>query len=43
MGKGKGGGECIKKLLMGKSEEKRPLGRPRRVWMDNIKIDLKHI
>jgi hypothetical protein len=28
------------RLLVGKPEEKRPLGRPRRRWMDNIKIDL---
>jgi hypothetical protein len=28
---------------MGKPEGKRPLGRPRRTWMDNIKIDLLEI
>jgi hypothetical protein len=28
------------RLLMGKPEGKRPLGRPRRRWLDNIKIDL---
>jgi hypothetical protein len=27
-------------LLVGKPEGKRPLGRPRRRWTDNIKIDL---
>jgi hypothetical protein len=27
-------------LLMGKLEGKRPLGRSRRRWMDNIKVDL---
>jgi hypothetical protein len=26
---------------MGKSEVKRPLGRPKRRWVDNIKIDLE--
>jgi hypothetical protein len=26
---------------MGKPEGKRPLGRPRRRWVDNIKMDLK--
>jgi hypothetical protein len=26
-----------------KPERKRPLGRPRRKWMDNIKIDLREI
>jgi hypothetical protein len=27
-------------LLVGKPEGKRPLGRPRRRWVDNIRIDL---
>jgi hypothetical protein len=27
------------RILVGKSEEKRPLGRPRSRWVDNIKID----
>jgi hypothetical protein len=26
------------RILVGKPEENRPLGRPRRVWVDNIKI-----
>jgi hypothetical protein len=30
----------VYRLLVGKPEGKRPLGRPRRRWMDNIKIDL---
>jgi hypothetical protein len=30
-------------LLVGKPEGKRPLGRPRRRWVDNIKIDLLEI
>jgi hypothetical protein len=29
------------RILMGKLEEKIPLGRPRRRWVDNIKIDLR--
>jgi hypothetical protein len=29
------------KILVGKPEGKRPLGRPRRGWEDNIRIDLK--
>jgi hypothetical protein len=29
--------------LVGKPEVKRPLGRPRHKWEDNIKIDLKEI
>jgi hypothetical protein len=28
---------------VGKPEGKRPLGRPRRRWVDNIKIDLRDI
>jgi hypothetical protein len=31
------------RLLVGKLEGKRPLGRPRRRWIDNIKIDLLKI
>jgi hypothetical protein len=31
------------RILMGKLEGKRPLGRPRRRWVDNIKIDLREI
>jgi hypothetical protein len=31
------------RLLVGKAEGKRPLGRPRRNWVDNIKIDLLEI
>jgi len=29
------------RVLVGKPEGKRPLGRPRRRWNDNIKIDLQ--
>jgi hypothetical protein len=29
--------------LVGKQEGKRPLGRPRRRWIDNIKMDLLEI
>jgi hypothetical protein len=31
------------RLLVGKPEGKRPLGRPRRRWVDNMKMDLGHI
>jgi hypothetical protein len=31
------------RLLIGKPERKRPLGRPRRKWIDNIKMDLLDI
>jgi hypothetical protein len=30
-------------ILVGKREEKGPLGRPRRSWVDNIKMDLREI
>jgi hypothetical protein len=30
-------------ILVGKPEGKRPLGRPRRRFVDNIKIDLREI
>jgi hypothetical protein len=30
-------------ILVGKPEEKRLLGRPRRRWVDNIKIDVREI
>jgi hypothetical protein len=30
----------VYRLLVGKPGGKRPLGRPRRRWIDNIKIDL---
>jgi hypothetical protein len=33
----------VYKLLVGNPEGKRPLGRPRRWWVDNIKIDLLEI
>jgi hypothetical protein len=33
----------VYRLLVGKPEGKRPLGRPRRRWMDNIKKDLLEI
>jgi hypothetical protein len=31
------------RLLVGKQEGERPLGRPRRRWVDNIKMDLLEI
>ena len=30
-------------VLIGKPEGKRPIGRPRRRWEDNIKMDLKEM
>jgi hypothetical protein len=31
------------RILVGKPEGKRPLGKPRRRWVDNIKMDLREI
>jgi hypothetical protein len=33
----------VYKVLVGKPEGKRPLGRPRRRWEDNIKADLQEV
>jgi len=33
----------VYRVLVGKSEGKRPLGRPRHKWEDNIKIDLQEV
>jgi hypothetical protein len=33
----------VYRLLVGKIEGKRPIGRPRRRWIDNIKMDLLEI
>jgi len=33
----------VYRVLMGKSEGKRPLGRPKPRWEDNIKIDLQEV
>jgi hypothetical protein len=38
-----GEGRCVHRVLVGRSEGKRPLGRPRRRWEDNIKMDLTEI
>jgi hypothetical protein len=39
MGKGRG----VYKVLVGKPEGKRPLGRPRHRWEDDFRIDLQEI
>jgi len=39
MGKGRG----VYRVLVGKPEGKRPLGRPRRRWEGNIKMDLQEV
>jgi hypothetical protein len=33
----------VYKVLMGKPEGKRPLGRPRRRWKDGIRMDIREI
>jgi hypothetical protein len=33
----------VYRVLVGKPEGKRPLGRPRRRWEDNIKMDLQDV
>jgi len=39
MGEGRG----VHRVLVGKPDGKRPLGRPRRRWEDNIKMDLREV
>jgi hypothetical protein len=35
------GGEGVYRVLLGKPEGQRPLGRPRDRWQDNIKMNLQ--
>jgi hypothetical protein len=39
MGEGRG----VYRVLVGRPEDKRPLGRPRHRWEDNIKMELREI
>jgi hypothetical protein len=39
MGEGRG----VYRVLVGKPEGKRPMGRPRRTWEDNTKMDLEEV
>jgi hypothetical protein len=39
MGKGRG----VYRVLVGKPEGRRPMGRPRRRWEDNIRMDLREV
>ena len=39
MGEGRG----VHRVMVGKPEGKRPLGRPRCRWEDNIKMDLQEV
>jgi hypothetical protein len=36
-------GRGVYKVLVGRPESKRPLGRPRHRWVDNIKMDLRDV
>jgi hypothetical protein len=38
-----GESRIVYRVLVGKPEVKRPLGRPRRRWEDNIKMDLQEV
>ena len=38
-----GWGERVYKVMVGKPEGRRPLGRPRRRWVDNIRMDLQDV
>jgi hypothetical protein len=38
-----GEGTGVYRVLVGKPEQKRPLGRPRHRWEDNIKMDLQEV
>ena len=38
-----GGEEKLYRALVGKREGKRPLGRPKPKWEDNIKMDLQEV
>jgi hypothetical protein len=40
---GMGEGRGVHRVLMGKPDGTRPLGRPRRRWEDNIKMDLEEV
>ena len=38
-----GEGRDVHRVLVGKSEGKRPLGKSRRRWEDNIKMDFQEV
>jgi hypothetical protein len=38
-----GGGRGVYRVLVGRPEGKRPMGRPRHRWEDNIKMELTEI
>jgi hypothetical protein len=40
---GMGEGRGVHRVLVGKSEGKKPLGRPKRRWEDSIKMNLREV
>ena len=38
-----GEGRVVHRILVGKPEGKRPLGKPRHRWEDNIKMDVQEV
>ena len=36
-------GGCVYRVLVAKPEGERPLGRPRRRWVDNNRMDLQEV
>jgi hypothetical protein len=38
-----GEGKVVYRVLVGKPEGKRPLGRPRLRWEDNVRMDLQEV
>jgi hypothetical protein len=38
-----GEGICVYRVLVGKPEGTRPLGRPRHRWEDNVRMDLQEV
>jgi hypothetical protein len=38
-----GVGRVVYRVLVGKPERKRPLGRPRHRWEDNVRMDLQEL
>jgi hypothetical protein len=40
---GWGRGRGVYRVVVGKPEGKRPMGRPRLIWEDNVKVDLQEL
>jgi hypothetical protein len=39
----RGEGRCVHRVLVGKPDVTRPLGKPSRRWEDHIKMDLQEV